>query len=152
MTCGSCACFANQPCHVVHRHVEAGDLACPSWHRAEGPAKCHPVGELIYLASPYSHKDASVRQHRFEAVCLATGKLMCAGNHVFSPIAHSHPIALATDLPTDFSFWDAYCRVMLSRCTKLVVIKLPGWQESVGVQAEIRMAREMGIPAEELEP
>ncbi len=55
---------------------------------------------MIYLASPYSHPDAVVREYRFRAACQAAASVMRSGQHVFSPIAHSHAIAeygVATD-------------------------------------------------------
>ena len=43
----------------------------------------------IYLASPYSHHNASVRKLRFETVCMAAAELMEQGDIVFSPISHN---------------------------------------------------------------
>jgi len=77
--------------------------------------------------------------------------MMRRGEHVFSPISHTHPIALAGDLPKDWEFWQAYDRAMLRACGKLAVLMQDGWQESVGVQAEIAIARELGLPVEFIE-
>ncbi len=44
---------------------------------------------MIYLASPYTHVDAAVRESRFDAACLATSTLMRAGLTVYAPIVHS---------------------------------------------------------------
>lgn len=59
---------------------------------------------LIYIAVPYSHKEESVRLARFESVNRAACFLMNKGYHVFSPISHTHPIALAGDLPPGLGF------------------------------------------------
>jgi hypothetical protein len=72
--------------------------------------------------------------------------MMRRGMHVFSPIAHTHPIA-AHGLPGDWDFWQTYDRLMLSRCDELAVLCLPGWRESVGVRAEIDIATRLGLPA-----
>ena len=106
---------------------------------------------MIYLASPYTHPDTVVRQQRFEAVCRAAAELMRRGEIVFSPIAHSHPIA-AFGLPTHWEFWETVDREHLKRCNELVVLMLDGWKTSRGVQAEIRMAAELGKPVRYLEP
>jgi len=37
-------------------------------------------------------------------------------------------------------------------CGEVVVLKLSGWQESIGVQAEIAAARALGKPVTFLEP
>jgi hypothetical protein len=101
---------------------------------------------LIYLASPYTDKDPGVRERRFEAVTKAAGILMADGEYVFSPITHGHEIAKRCKLPTDWSYWRGYCVVMISCCSLLCVLCIDGWKESVGVQAEIEIAKELGIP------
>lgn len=102
--------------------------------------------ELIYLASPYSHPDPVVRQMRSEAVCKVAGKLFRDGLMVFCPIAHSHPICVYGECSGGFDFWEAYDRLMLSKCSALYVCCLQGWDASIGVQAEIEFAKELGLP------
>jgi hypothetical protein len=106
---------------------------------------------MIYLASPYSHRDSAVRQKRFEAACRAAAALLRADIAVFSPIAHSHPIA-EYGVPTTWDFWQRVDRQYLRHCQALVVLRLPGWEASVGVQAEIELARLWGIPVLEVDP
>jgi len=100
---------------------------------------------MIYLASPYSHHDAHVRLYRFEEACRAAAALLKAGLVVFSPIAHSHPIA-KYGMPTSWDFWSQVDREYLARCDVLAVLTLAGWRDSVGVQAEMVMARELLLP------
>ncbi len=100
---------------------------------------------MIYLASPYSHPDAAVRQQRFEAACRVAAELIRRGHVVFSPIAHSHSIA-QHGLPMDWGFWEAQDRRLLAACDELWVLKLDGWQHSRGVQAEIAIVRALGKP------
>jgi hypothetical protein len=105
---------------------------------------------MIYLASPYSHPDPAVRQKRFEAACRAAAALLRAGVSVFSPIAHSHPIA-QHGVPGTWEFWQQIDREYLLHCRAVVVLRLPGWVTSVGVQAEIDLARRWGIPVIEVD-
>lgn len=105
---------------------------------------------MIYLASPYSHDDPAVREARFRAVCLATAALIRAGNVVFSPVVHSHPLA-SFGLPTTWEFWAEQDRHYLACCDELVVLMLDGWEDSVGVREEIRIAKELGKPVRHLE-
>jgi hypothetical protein len=100
---------------------------------------------VIYLASPYSHAKSVVREMRFVAACWTTVELMRRGDVVFSPIVHSHPL-VAHGLPNTWEFWSVVDRNMLSRCDALWVLMLPDWEESVGVMAEIAIARELGLP------
>lgn len=106
---------------------------------------------MIYLASPYTHADPAVREERFRAVCRAAAELMRRGTLVLSPIAHSHPIA-GFGLPTNWEFWERMDREHLKRCDELVVLMMDGWKESRGIQAEIRIARELGKPVRYLDP
>jgi nucleoside 2-deoxyribosyltransferase len=106
---------------------------------------------MIYLAAPYSHPDPAVREQRFRAACAATAKLLRAGQVAFAPIVHSHPL-VAYGLPTGWDFWERCDREHLRRCDEVLVLMLEGWQESVGVQAEIRIATELGKAVRFLEP
>lgn len=106
------------------------------------------MSELIYIASPYSHKAMSVMRDRFDAVCDYAGRLMQLGHVVYSPIAHSHPIAMRTGLPTDWDYWKTFDHAMITRSTSLMVLQLPGWDVSKGVTAEIQMAQALGIPVD----
>jgi len=107
--------------------------------------------EIVYLATPYSHPELAVQRLRFEQVSRLAAELMSRGVYVYSPISHTHPIAMAGYLPTGWDFWEAHNRTMLSRCDRLVVYMQDGWEESVGVAAEIAMAEEFGLPIEYLE-
>ena len=106
---------------------------------------------MIYLASPYSDPDPLVRHRRWTAACKAAATLMRDGEHVFSPIAHTHPIA-AWGLPGKWEYWSAYDRWFIERCDSVYVLKLDGWEQSVGIQAELDIAKQLGKPIRYLEP
>lgn len=105
----------------------------------------------MYLASPYSHPHPAVREQRFRAACRATAALFRAGEVAFSPIVHSHPL-VEFGLPTAWAFWDRIDRAYLERCDEVVVLMLDGWEESVGVRAEVGIARAAGKPVRFLTP
>ena len=100
---------------------------------------------MIYLASPYSHPDPAVREQRFRAACRVVAALLRAGHVVFSPIVHCH-VLVEHGLPTDWAFWRHVDREHLKRCDEVVVLMLDGWNRSVGVRVEIRIAQELGKP------
>jgi len=104
------------------------------------------VSSLVYLAAPYSHIDPHVRETRFLQINEAASHFMRWGFHVFSPISHGHPIALAGGLPTDWEFWRAYSEEMIGACGVLLVLQLPGWDSSTGVAAEVGIAEHMRLP------
>jgi hypothetical protein len=101
---------------------------------------------MIYLAVPYSHDDPAVREQRFKAVSKAAHTLMQDGKLVFSPINHSHYLAETYKMPAGWEYWEKFDRKILSICDEFYVLCLDGWEESVGVQAEIRVAKQLRIP------
>ena len=104
--------------------------------------------EMIYLAAPYSHPSPEIRELRFITINNVAARMINDGQYVYSPISHSHPIAVAGGLPVGWGYWGACDRKMISICTKLIVLMLDGWEKSVGVAAEIKIANEFGIPVE----
>ena len=100
---------------------------------------------MMYLACPYSDPSRDVREARFHLACYATTVLLQAGHAVFSSIVHSHPL-VDYGLPIDWEFWERHDREYLVRCDEVVVLKLKGWEESVGVAAEIALAGDLGKP------
>jgi hypothetical protein len=102
--------------------------------------------ELIYLASPYTHSDKAVMQERFEKVLRMTAYLIRQGLFVFSPIAYGHTMAMKYKVPTEWGYWCDFDSTIISRCDKVMVLKIKGWDKSKGVQAEIQVAKDCGIP------
>jgi hypothetical protein len=105
---------------------------------------------MIYLASPDSHPDPAVREQRFHAACAGAVELIRAGHDVYCPVVLGHPL-VDYGLPTEWKFWERQARAFLERCDELVVLMLDGWEASVGVQAEIRIADELGKPVRYLD-
>ncbi len=107
--------------------------------------------QLIYLAAPYSSPEPTVRRARFKVVNETAARLMAAGEPVFSPVTHGHCLMEAAG-GFDQALWNRYdSRAIFPVCKRLVVLKLDGWEESVGVRAEIAIASEMGLAIEYME-
>lgn len=106
---------------------------------------------MIYLASPYSHADALVREQWFHEACVVTARLLNEGTVVFSPVVFGHSL-VAHCLPTDWPFWEPFAREHIARCDEVLILMLDGWRESVGVAAEIGIAGELGKPIRYLAP
>lgn len=107
---------------------------------------------LVYLATPYSHPDPLVRVFRFNAVNRAAAQLMAKGLHIYSPISHTHPIAMEGSLPLGWDFWQQYDRAILDACCRMIVLRLPGWEESKGVAAEMQIAQDLGLAVSFIDP
>lgn len=110
------------------------------------------MNNLIYLASPYSDPDPAVCEARFQAACRAAAELIRLGYAVFSPIAHSHPIAMIGGIDHLSPVWYEADLPLLHACSRVIVLKLDGWDTSRGVSIEERIAREMEKPVMYMEP
>ena len=100
----------------------------------------------IYLATPYSHPDKNIELKRFEAVNKKAAELMQRGYIVFSPVSHSHPINKFTSIKTDWEFWKRQDFQFIEWADELWVLEVDGWDNSVGVLAEIERAKKLGMP------
>lgn len=100
----------------------------------------------IYLACPYSHHEPKVREYRFRAACIMAGKFMQQGHIVYSPISHSHPIAMECKLPLDWSYWKDVDEFFISVCDELWVLCLEGWEQSEGIKAELEIVERLKKP------
>ena len=97
----------------------------------------------VYLAAPYTHGDRSIENARARAINSHAARLMGGGHIVFSPISHSHQIAMENDLPTTFEFWQVQNHAFIDWADMVVVLALDGWKESRGITDEIEYAESM---------
>lgn len=106
--------------------------------------------KIAYLACPFAHKDKDIMKLRLDIVTKVSAKLHEEGRFVFSPLTHNNPLI---DLGVEQSWekWQSFDLSMLMKCDALYVLKLEGWQESKGVQHEIKTALTYGLPILELE-
>jgi hypothetical protein len=101
---------------------------------------------LIYLATPYTDSCPEVQTYRFHRVTGASALLLRNGVFNFSPITQSHEQHMSHELPGTWDFWSKVDLEFLSRCDEIFVLADPGWQDSVGVTAEIEFAKKNNIP------
>ena len=103
--------------------------------------------QRIFLASPYTHNDEAVMIFRYEAALAAASELINEGNIIFSPIVHSHPIAVTYNLPRDYSFWQAYTNSFILHWAEVFsILRLQDWEHSVGIKDESVLARKVNLP------
>jgi len=106
----------------------------------------------IYIACPYSHPDATVREARFELVNEVSAWFVSNKFSVFSPISMSHPIAKYMDNHNDSDFWVNLDLDWLKECDIMVIVQAPGWAMSRGIRREIDYALKLGIKIRNLDP
>jgi hypothetical protein len=105
------------------------------------------MSKKIYLAIPYS----GMEEESFRIANEVTSKLMLQGHIVFSPISHSHPIAISHQLPGTWEFWKKFDESFIEWCDELhaIVIGENGMElmaKSKGVTAEIEIAKSLNKP------
>ncbi|MCH9631798.1 MAG: hypothetical protein S4CHLAM6_01160 [Chlamydiae bacterium] len=106
---------------------------------------------LIYVSCAFGEEDQSIRELRIELVSRFCAQKMREGVIVFSPLIHNYHI-LKYGLPIGWDYWEKFNKKLLERCDRLYVLKLKGWEKSIGIQAEIAIARSLDIPIEYQEP
>lgn len=107
---------------------------------------------LVYLATPYSKYPAGPVV-AFERAAALAARCLTAGIKVYSPITHTHPIAIHGGLdPLDHKIWLAFDEAMMDAAETLLVAKMAGWQESSGIVHEIEFFRSCGKPIFYLDP
>lgn len=101
--------------------------------------------DLIYVGSPYSHRNAAVRLERLTAVQNICYTMFTSGLTPISPVTIWGPLDLQG---SKFRHEDlmTYCINILSACSMLLVITLNGWEISDGLYQEVEYARENKIP------
>lgn len=105
---------------------------------------------ISYLACPYTHADPKVKAWRVEAARRVAHYLILQGHFIYSPLTHNMPID-SLGIHGDWLTWRDFDHEMVARCDKLLVLRLSGWRESRGVQAEINHAKMLHKPIEEID-
>lgn len=102
---------------------------------------------IAYLASPHSHPDPTIRDHRYSKTMWALAKLIEQQHQVYSPIVHCHPMAIVHNLnQLDYHYWQAFDEGMIRRLDEFWILVIDGWRESVGMRSEYQYARSLGKP------
>ena len=114
--------------------------------------------QLIYLATPYTclgRKSLAVRERiegeRFRVVTEVSILMFKRGLILYSPSTQSHTqkhiaLGMGFSLEGDWLFWSKFDLSVLSFCTDLYILKVPGWDTSSGVQGEWAEALLLGLP------
>jgi hypothetical protein len=101
---------------------------------------------LWYLASPYSKYPKGLVA-AFEDVAKVAGALLKTGVACYSPIAHTHPIAINGELdPYDHSIWIPLDHHMMDAAKGMIIAEMDGWDSSYGIGLEIDYFMKAGKP------
>lgn len=103
---------------------------------------------MLYLSSPYSSSDPSVRAKRAAVAREAMAKLITTGHVVLCPVAMNHEameLLQAAGLPSG-AYWRELENRLAFICDEIVVLRTSGWRESRGVAREIALFEGLGKP------
>ena len=101
-----------------------------------------------FVSMPYSTTDEAVKRAR---VIMAKQFCNRIANEGYSPLC---PVLVAESMTEynpkfgeDFSYddWLNFSLTYLKGCDLMYILRLTGWEESVGVKAEIELANQLGI-------
>lgn len=99
---------------------------------------------FFYLATPYSNYPGG-REAAYAQALATTARFFRAGIPVYSPIVATHPAAQRADMVSvTHQDWMELDYPMMDAALAVVVVMLPGWKESKGVQMEIDRCKATG--------
>ncbi len=108
--------------------------------------------DLLYLATPYTKYEGGITLGYIGA-CKLAARLLRLGLKVYSPIAHTHPIAVYGGIdPYDLSIWLPFDAAIMDKSDALLVAMMAGWDQSTGIKHEIRTFTETKKPIFFLNP
>jgi len=89
-----------------------------------------------YLATPYSKYPLGI-DAAFQLAVAQRGLLVKAGVPVFSPIIHSHPVAVQCGIdPFDYNIWLPSEDPILRSASGIIMVRAEGWEYSFGMNHE----------------
>src|SRR5437016_3073890 len=106
---------------------------------------------FVYLASPFSiyrYGHTAAVQH----ISAIAKELVEAEIRLFCPVAHSWPLIQAGLDPLDRDRWNKINAPFLRACSVLVIAKLRGWEDSVGIAHEVEQFTAANKPIYDLDP
>lgn len=99
-----------------------------------------------YLATPYTKFPGGI-DAAFKMAAHAAARCVRYGLPIFSPIAHTHPIAIEGGIdPLDLETWLRVDQPFIEAAAGLIVYQADGWESSKGIAHEIEAFQRAGKP------
>ncbi len=99
---------------------------------------------FLYLATPYTKHPGGIEQ-AFDDACIAAAVLVERGVRVYCPIAHTHSLAGMSSIDhLDHAAWLRLDYPFMVHAAGLLVVTMPGWQDSHGIAYETEVFVEQG--------
>ena len=104
-----------------------------------------------YMATPYRAYPHGL-ETAFDAACRYAAAFTDASVMVYSPIAHTHPIAKHTLLAPDADEWVKIQEIFMIPAKGMILVQMAGWERSSGIAAEIKFFRTRNAPIIRVNP
>lgn len=119
--------------------------------RAHAEPLLDKIDGYWYLATVYTKHPDGISA-AFAGACEAVATLWRErGVKTFSPIAHTHPVAIHGGIdPLDHTIWMPLDEPMMRAAHGLLVVEMPGHEHSKGIAAEVEAFRSMNKPIHRL--
>jgi hypothetical protein len=103
---------------------------------------------MIYVAIPYGNPDNKIVIDRVVKASTYCARLLATGRPCISAIVYGDPLVryYEKDMKADWEAWKDLCTTLICASEEFHVLMVDGWKESKGVQAEIDLADELGLP------
>lgn len=108
--------------------------------------------DLVYVATPYTKYPSGI-EAAFQAASRLMGALVREGVACYSPIVHTHPIAIYGEMdPLNHNLWLRFDEAMMRKSDAILVAKMNSWESSKGIAIEIEIFQKAGKPVFYLDP
>jgi len=110
------------------------------------------VFNLVYLGTPYTGYPHGHEMAFIEA-CKIASRLITAGVNIYSPIAHTHPIAIHGILDhLDYKLWLNFDSSMMRVADAFLIAKMEKWDHSFGLAHETAYFKSVSKPIYHIDP
>lgn len=126
------------------------DISDPVWN--PGDVKRMLSAGLWYLATVYTKHPGGLEKAYTDANEAAAHVIQNLGARIFCPIGHSHSLCAiygtkgGLNGETDAEFWKWFDAPFLEKSDGLIVVMMPGWKQSYGIDHEIDVMSKAGKP------
>ena len=98
------------------------------------------------MSSPYSKYPTGIEQ-AFLDIARVAATFVKARVKFYCPITHTHPIAIHGGLdPYDHEVWIPLDTPLMEASDGLIIVMLPGWEKSHGINIELNHALQSNKP------
>ena len=101
---------------------------------------------MIFISSPYSSENPETVDLNYRVAAIVAADFCYTGHAAISPIVYGPQLISFKKMPNSWEFWSNFCLSILQMCDRMIVLQMPGWKESSGVQSEIAFALKRNIP------